>query len=146
MKNKQRVKGSVLLELSVSIPVLFMLLAGTVEIGRWLNSYYLATRITYEASRYASSVYGLEEGTKSGPVKASVVDRIKTLISRYEVEGVSVSTAITLTRATKDVPSDEVTVSLVFPPPSPLFASIIAPNLKTSATATYLYHYNVSTN
>ena len=62
-------RGAVLLETTFVLFVLVILVAGTYDIGRMLNSYTVLTQVCAEATRFASRVRQLEAGefTSSDP-------------------------------------------------------------------------------
>ena len=53
--------GIALLELSLILPILILVIVGSFECNRMLNSYLSTTRIAYEVVRYGISYPGLEE-------------------------------------------------------------------------------------
>jgi Flp pilus assembly protein TadG len=56
--NKQR--GAAFVELAVALPLLLTALMGVFDLGRWMSVHYTASRIAFEASRYAIALPGLE--------------------------------------------------------------------------------------
>jgi len=52
-----------MLEMAIVFPFILIIIGASVDLGRALNQYITITRVVYEATRYASSIGGLEEGT-----------------------------------------------------------------------------------
>lgn len=51
---KRRQRGGAMVEFAVSVPVLLLLLFGTVEVGRFLNQYSILNDAVRDASRYVA--------------------------------------------------------------------------------------------
>jgi Flp pilus assembly protein TadG len=85
--------GSVLVEYCAAMTLLLVMALVMIDFGRWLDLHVRASRLVYEAARYASSVPGLEEGTE-GPVHDRIQQRISQLLVNYGLnnENVSLST------------------------------------------------------
>lgn len=63
--------GAVMAETALVIPILVLLIMGVVDFGRLLNTHFAASRIAFEAVRFAASVPQLEKGTFAIAVQAS---------------------------------------------------------------------------
>ncbi len=73
-------RGVAITEFLVVFPFLLIMLAGVVDLGIALNRYYIINRVAYEATRYAASIPGLEDGTyadTASVVGASLVAPLK---------------------------------------------------------------------
>lgn len=101
MMNRQ--DGNAFTELAIVLPLLLLLIMGTVDLGRILNEYLTITRIAYEGTRYAASVAELEPGqftvAASTPQSHQAVrERIGTLLERHDMSptssGITISTAL----------------------------------------------------
>lgn len=75
MKNSGN-RGAAFIEAVLVIPVLLLLIAGMIDIGRWFNMHMAVSRIAYEGARYGASFPGLTRvnapvGSGGGGVSAS---------------------------------------------------------------------------
>ena len=131
--------GGFLAELAVCLPVLLLLIIGLVELGRVLNAYYRMSRVTYEAARFASALYGLEEGDRNGPIKNKVFARVRTLIGAYGLGEPMRTCSVERQRFVEDA-TDVVVVTSTFDTPTPLFRAMFGPSMKVQARSPYLYH------
>jgi hypothetical protein len=82
--------GSVLVEYCAAMTLLLVMALMMIDFGRWLDLHVRASRLVYEAARYASGVPGLEEGTQ-GPVHDRIRLRISQLLVNYGLNSDSVS-------------------------------------------------------
>ncbi len=55
-------KGIAFIELAIVLPLILLLIIGTVDVGRALIAYLELTRVVYEGARLAGVVTGLESG------------------------------------------------------------------------------------
>ena len=80
-------QGTSIIEFAICLPIIVILLAGTLELGRMLNSYLTINRVAYESVRYASSQAQLECGlykteTDAPELHQLVRDRANLLLRR----------------------------------------------------------------
>ena len=86
-------RGTSLIELAICLPVLLLLITGTVELGRLLNDYMALNRTVYDAARRFASTPEIELGSfdSSEEIPLSshepLHDRVRLLIAR---NGISV--------------------------------------------------------
>lgn len=66
IKTKNNQSGTSFLEFAVGLPIILLLLMGTVDLGMAVNQYLAITRATYEGMRYGASLYNNQPGCK-GP-------------------------------------------------------------------------------
>ena len=150
--------GTSIIEFAVCLPMILVLLVGTVELGRILNTYLTVNRVVYEAVRYASARSKLECGVFSTEADAPSVhmlirDRANLLLRRNGMDEVQDEQLITELRfvSNSSLTSDsrflgnelQVRVSLGVPF-QPIFGSSLSPvafvnMLRSQSTGAYLY-------
>ena len=80
-------RGASLAELAMFLPVLLILLMGAADIASWSVKYTALTEVVYEATRYASTLPGLEKGSydmsnaSATPQMKLIHERISGLLS-----------------------------------------------------------------
>lgn len=99
---KKQEKGSVLVEYAIAIPILIIMAAGIIDVGRAISAYLELNRVAYEAGRYLTSQIGVEPpvGAKTNcfgdredcsKVLSPAVDRTKTRAKNLLLESSLVS-------------------------------------------------------
>ena len=127
-KSRSCEKGSAMVELSISLPVLLLLMFGVVELSGFMLNHFKASRVAYEGARYLSTSAGL---SGSG---ADVNERMAKLVSRYELpEGTETSYQLT------QDPANFIEVNVIVPF-SFSFVPMFDTSVRASARAAYLYH------
>ena len=147
-------RGAALTELALVLPFLLFTVFGIVEIGRWLNSHLMASRIAFEAVRYAASYPGLDDNQSTMSSSdanctsilaghCAVLTRVKWILNRYNAGSIRdiPSANISLEkRSTENVGVNNwVSVSIAIPY-RPVFAWFMSHSQVTSAArAAYLF-------
>lgn len=117
-------RGQSLVELALVLPILLLLLAGVIDVGRILFTYIALTDAAQEGAIFAA-----HEPTSSG----TIVDRVRTSSNHGEVTSASVLVACTASPAPGTV---SVTVSHRLSLLTPVVSQILGGTVELSATVT----------
>lgn len=145
--------GASLAETALCLPVLFIMLMGMVDLGRWINQFHIISSVTYEAARYGASLAGVEEGAGhtsvwdensdpqafqgSATVAAQIKVRVSSLLQMQNVDPAYAKLKLSFDRnPTNNNISIEVT--LPFQPIFPLLRTMVH-SVHASANAPYLF-------
>ena len=141
-------RGTIFTEFLLTVPFLVFVLAGIVDLGQTLNSYFMLNRIAYEACRYAASVPAFENGALGDPDgvprpnQQKVKNRIDTMLSRFpDAIGKNYTVSIqrvknTAIGATRD--QVRVTIRTEFQSNFPGVA-LLFPTINTEVSGPYLF-------
>jgi hypothetical protein len=131
-------RGVALLEFSLVAPILVIFVVSIVDLGRALNFYMYLTRLSYEGTRYASAITGLETGEcitplhsvscPGRPLHALVAARLQPLTTDGPVQPEAVLLRTTLFNSTYPFPGltgqDEVVEVIVRAQFEPIFPTL----------------------
>lgn len=154
-------RGAAMAESALVIPILLLLIMGVVDFGRIINTHFAASRIAFEAARFAASVPQLEKGSFAIAVEASgsavvvegapagnqlrVVTRLERLMrqlnaQRELVKQVTIRTGYQDDCANKANSASNKAVHIdVEIPFKPLLPLISVPQIKAHADSAYLF-------
>lgn len=104
--------GQAIVEFALSLPILLLLLVGTVDIGRGFQAYVSLGNAVREAAREAA-VHGGDATTKWGPSAndANVVTAVRSRIAGIRTEDVAVTSSWP---SSSNAPGKEVVVSATY--------------------------------
>ena len=133
--------GSVLLEFSVVISLLFLFSLALIDVGRWLDLHIRVSRLSCDAARYASSLPGLEQG-EVGPVHDRIRLHISEMISDYGLKDENITFLAKYSeeaesRSAKKMIS--ITIGTRFDPITRIFAHYVPETVAARADTPYLF-------
>jgi Flp pilus assembly protein TadG len=152
-EKRKEERGKANLELALSVPFLVLIIFAIADVHRWVNLHLTASRIAFEAARYAASLPNLEIATNSATVgnhgavsginQMQVYDRISQLVIRQNnAKPMSDPAVMTLTHTdgTAGGGDDNVVLVTVELPFSSFFSAIVPFNsVQATARRAYLF-------
>lgn len=141
-------RGTAMLEFGAILPIIVLMLISTIEIGNAINQFLTVSRISYEATRYAASLAGLEPGTtvlnETPPsaipeFHAKVLARVSRLLQDYQFSALRARVEVSLIEPTGGATYRLAKVEVMVPVRPIIFDQYSWINLRASAWAPYLY-------